>query len=214
MFYRPHSTSSIPTLLQSIRLCGIYKDDIPLKCYVEKKVYENIYKGYQLQEDIFQRLKKAQTDSLFDWILEKKFYKEKIPTKKLCKRVDFGGLVTTNKNENTGMSIEDFMLDQKIESVEMEHVEIKTDKLSKWVESNNLLGKMLRFLYDNVDGVSIDEFKQAIDYNKNEKSWMSNICNGAPGGKYSKELECPRLWYKSMEKIVLDQNIRKAMNTL
>jgi hypothetical protein len=214
MFYRPHSASSIPTLLQSIRLCGIYKDDISLTCHVEKKVYENIYKGYQLQEDIFQRLKKTQTDSLFDWILEEKFYKEKIPTKKLCKRVDFGGLVTTNKNEDTGMSVEDFMLDQKIESREMEHVEIKTEKLSKWVESNNLLGKMLRFLYDNVDGVSIDEFKQGIDYVKNEKSWMSNICNGAPGGKYSKELECPRLWYKSMEKIVLDQNIRKAMNTL
>jgi hypothetical protein len=112
------------------------------------------------------------------------------------------------------MSIEDFMLNQKIESGETEHVEIKTDKLSRWVESDNLLGKMLRFLYDNPEGVSLEMFRQGIDYTKNEKSWMSNICHGAPGGKYSKELECPRLWYKSMEKIVLDQNIRKAMNTL
>lgn len=216
MFYRPHSSSNIATLLQSIRLCGIYKDDIPLTCYVENNVYKNIYRGYQLQEDIFQRLQVSdQSKPLSDWLQTEIFYKEKVPTKKCCKNTVFGGVITSDPKEDTGMSMDVFNQDFGIESVEEIDTNFKIDckKLSKWVESNNLLGKMLRYLYDNPQGVSIANFKTGVEYQKDNKSWMSNICNGAPGGKYPKDLGYPRLWYKfkDTQRIILDSKIRKAM---
>jgi hypothetical protein len=48
-------------LLQKIRLCGIYSDDIPLKLYTTKKTIDELRKAYLRQEEIICALKSQDT---------------------------------------------------------------------------------------------------------------------------------------------------------
>jgi hypothetical protein len=106
MYYRPSKQSSIETMIQSMRLCGIYMDNIPLTCLIEEKQYESLYKGYQLQEDLFSRVKTDMTNnSLKEFIGKQKIYKEKIP-RILWKQ--FKDQKTNMLEEDEGMSMEDF----------------------------------------------------------------------------------------------------------
>jgi len=117
MFYRPPRSSDITTMIQSMRLCGIYHDNIPLQCYLPQKDYENLYKGYMLQEDIFQQLStitKDEKKELMDWLEEKQFYKEKIPRCRLYKNKRFRGNVTDVMDEDGGMTMEEFNKDRCI----------------------------------------------------------------------------------------------------
>lgn len=218
MFYRPSRGATITVMSQSLRLCGIYNDNIPLTCYVEKSVYENIYRGYQLQEDIFSRLRQN-GESLRDQISEEKFLSAKIPRKKMSKTNDFCGKITTITDEDKGMTLEEFNQHLSLQDHEesYEHIELDKKLLVKWVDSTDkLLGKMLRFLYDQDAGTTLEDFKIGVDYNKSDESWMSNVCNGSRGGKYSKNLKYPRIWYKpaGTNLFHLDSNIRKIMNEI
>jgi hypothetical protein len=216
MFYRPSRIATITIMSQSLRLCGIYNDNIPLTCYLEKSVYENIYRGYQLQEDIFSRLEQN-GESVRDQISKEKFLSAKIPRKKMSKSNDFCGTITTVAEEDQGMSLEEFNQHLNLQDAEESYDHIVIDKklIAKWTDStHNLLGKMLRFLYDQQTGISLEDFKTGVDYNKSDESWMSNVANGARGGKYSKLLKYPRIWYKPFGTNLfhLDANIRKVMD--
>lgn len=117
MFYRPSINTSVESILQSMRLCGIYKDTIPLTCLLEKEYYDILYKGYQLQEDIFKRIKQVQQvqygesmhdigDKPLDHFMEKqKFYRDKIPIR-LKRR--FEPYSTDERMEDIGMNMEEF----------------------------------------------------------------------------------------------------------
>lgn len=106
MFYRPSKTTTIESMIQSIRLCGIYQDNIPLTCLIEKENYESLYKGFQLQEDVFKRIQNSQELLKLDNFMEKqKIFKEKIP-KQLKKK--FKPYVTNKKEEDQGMNMNQF----------------------------------------------------------------------------------------------------------
>jgi hypothetical protein len=216
MLYRPSRIATITIMSQSLRLCGIYNDNIPLTCYLEKSVYENIYRGYQLQEDIFSRLEQN-GESMREQISKEKFLSAKIPRKKMSKSNDFCGTITTVAEEDQGMSLEEFNQHLNLQDAEESYDHIVIDKklIAKWTDStHNLLGKMLRFLYDQQTGISLEDFKTGVDYNKSDESWMSNVANGARGGKYPKLLKYPRIWYKpfGINLFHLDANIRKVMD--
>ena len=53
-----------PELIQRVRLCGIYKDDIPLTLYSTPAILEDIRKAYFRQEEIICFLKKKQHEKL------------------------------------------------------------------------------------------------------------------------------------------------------
>jgi hypothetical protein len=109
MFYRPSKGTSVTAMIQSIRLCGVYKDNIPLTCIMEKEMYDEMYKGYMLQEDIFQRVKSTKTDkSLTEWMRSQMFLKDKVPNGTLYKTCRFRGRITDKKEEDEGMSLDEF----------------------------------------------------------------------------------------------------------
>ena len=114
MFYRPSHGSTIPTLMQSMRLCGVFHDRIPLQCYMEQKFYDDLYKGNQLQEDVFQRLHVIQDTSrnIAEWLGEQHFLNTKMPKAKLTKEGPFAGKITRNPTEDEGMSLEEFFRDR------------------------------------------------------------------------------------------------------
>lgn len=82
MFYRPSKTATLPMLLQSMRLAGVYRDNIPLHLYAEKKILMDIMTGHRLQQEVVERVRTiaSQTGETPVSILERQtFHPQKIP---------------------------------------------------------------------------------------------------------------------------------------
>jgi hypothetical protein len=116
MYYKPSKSTDVTTMIQSMRLCGIYNDNITLQCYIPQTDYENMYKGYMLQEDIFRQLNEAKNEEkeLKKWLEEKKFHKEKIPKCPLYRKQKFRGIVANIEKEDKGMTMDEFNKDRCI----------------------------------------------------------------------------------------------------
>lgn len=56
------SSCDEPELIQKIRLCGVYNDDIPLRLYTTKKTISELRKAYLRQEEIICALKSHECD--------------------------------------------------------------------------------------------------------------------------------------------------------
>ena len=124
MFFRPSKGISMATLLQSIRLCGIYRDTIRLHLYMEKRYMEEMFRGHQLEVDIMKRLggMKESTDTETDtetdtkgvrtWLGNQHFLQEKIPKAKLVKHGAFAGKRTLDADEDEGMTMDEFLQDR------------------------------------------------------------------------------------------------------
>lgn len=185
MFYRPCKTSSIPVLIQSMRLCGIYNDLVPLTCYIEKNVHENLYKGYQLQEDIFFRLENNKNKDLnFNkWIEKELFYIEKIPKNKVSKHQKFLGNVTKNINDN-GMSFNDFNYKKddvinKDEFYKKDIFNLDKEELYRLINDND---GMFKKWASEINNSNISSFmKEGLDplkeYSKNEINELTTEYN-------------------------------------
>jgi hypothetical protein len=59
-----------PELIQRVRLCGIYRDDIPLTLHSTPAILEDIRKAYFRQEEIICFLKRKQTDEYCKELIE------------------------------------------------------------------------------------------------------------------------------------------------
>jgi thymidine kinase len=69
MYYTLSDSSCQPTILQTAgRLCGIYKDDIPLKMYTNGR--PDIIKAYTCQEELIARSKSHENEKVMKYALE------------------------------------------------------------------------------------------------------------------------------------------------
>jgi len=221
MFYRPCLSTDVTTMIQSMRLCGNYNDNIKLQCYMPQKDYENMYKGYMLQEDIFSQLNKFDNEEekqLKHWFTQKKFYGEKIPRCKLYKNKKFEGNITQKENEDQGMTMDIFnryrcitkMLSTTIHKKDKED-DKKIDgvdimKLNKWIKGTALVGKMIRFLLEQNEPINLNIFKDGVDYRGSDRQFISNIDNGK-----AIKSNLGRLWIckNNYNKIEINKNIIK-----
>ncbi len=60
------SSCDEPELIQKIRLCGVYNDDIPLRLYATKKTISELRKAYLRQEEIICALKSHESDAIVE----------------------------------------------------------------------------------------------------------------------------------------------------
>jgi hypothetical protein len=87
MFYRPSKTTTIPMMLQSMRLCGCYRDNLPLTLYAEEGVLREILTGHRLQEEVVERIRRAAPEKpeepAVSLLAEEAFHPKKMPKKSL-----------------------------------------------------------------------------------------------------------------------------------
>lgn len=216
MFYRPSPSTTVPMMIQSMRLCGIYKDNIPLTCFCERKVHDSLYRGHQLQEDIFKRLlnrpeeeEKGPT-TISTWLEGEIFLRKKVPTCRLIKGQAFSSKITDNPLEDKGMPMEEFTkgIGVKMNGKEESHG-VNLDKLKKeWIQSEGVLGQMIRFLYDQKDPISKMEFQEGVGY-EDASRFHPNFLNGSSSrSKYG------HLWisHKQTKNIILNPLVRTFLD--
>ncbi len=93
--------------------------------------------------------------------------------------------------------------------VENEIDGVKLANLKKWLNSDTLVGKMIRYLYDNEETVSFRELKEGINYEKSDDEFLSNIKSG-----HSLKSQYGKLWNYKNDKIKLNNNIREYIDKI
>ena len=77
------------------------------------------------------------------------------------------------------------------------------------MNDDSLVGRMIRFLYDQNEEISTEQFKNGIEYNGTDEEFRSNIRGGhAVKSQYGK------LWIQKNNMIKLNDKIRNHLNSL
>jgi len=74
-----------PELIQKIRLCGVYKDEIPLKLYTTKKTIDDLRKAYIRQEEILFTLCDSKAEHARTFIESMEMNEEKFGRRSMVK---------------------------------------------------------------------------------------------------------------------------------
>ena len=123
------NTCDEPELIQKIRLCGIYKDDIPLRLYSTKKIILDLKKAFFRQEEIISSLQDSKMKSL-DFINSMEMNTKKLTHRNIVKD-QYIQFEFKKVNKETGWSMDLYETNTKYK------VEPKVElKLECKVESN------------------------------------------------------------------------------
>ena len=222
-------SETVSKLIQSLRICGNNYDNIDLKVYTYKNIYEKLINGYKFSKELLYRTEKNGDSSN---LKNNKYNREKLYTS-LNKKIKISNvsLKVTNDSKDGGINMISYNMmirpnvkvveppsEQKIEHKENIDLPItnNTDipeelkiKLRKWIKSKNLIvSRILYFLYEQNKPVTVEEIKDGIKYEKDVKQLLYTLRNGS----------CIKstygfLWKKDKTLYDINNNIKKYMKT-
>lgn len=87
---------------------------------------------------------------------------------------------------------------------------VSISALKSYFKNNKLLvGKMIRYLYENNNKVTLQQFKEGIDYKKSVKQLQDNLdCGRSVNSQYGK------MWCVQEQRIWLNEKIRKILDSV
>ena len=198
MIYKPGMTMHAVGMCQTIgRITGMARPDLQRRLYASHDVIEN-YKHYNMNqkqylEEIIRNNGKP-TNEVMEMIEL---------NKRLSRPLDRPKLKLKPKYKSFSDSESDN------ESIVGEIDGVNLQKLSKWMNDDSLVGRMIRFLYDQNEEISTEQFKNGIEYNGTDEEFRSNIRGGhAVKSQYGK------LWIQKNNMIKLNDKIRNHLNSL
>jgi hypothetical protein len=86
---------------------------------------------------------------------------------------------------------------------------VNLKKLRNWIDSNLLVGKMINYLYEYEEKMSIDELKEGVEYYESDEKFRNNIKSGG-----SDKSQYGRLWITKNNQISLNKNIRNYIDKI
>jgi hypothetical protein len=181
-YYIPSSTAKCADLLQGMRLCGVYRDPIPLTCHVPYKVKKDIIKSYYLQEDIVSRLSNRGVNELVvDTLKKEVFHKEKFPK---GRSYTSGGeksrvrLTKTRDDEDGGMDLTLFDVKQLLEDEDDDD----NEKAKDTAKDNESCKPILKIVPSKLTSTMYTLYEDVVEYLiqvEKEQTWIrrANILN-------------------------------------
>ena len=188
LIYCPGQKMHAVGLCQTIgRICGTARPDLQRRLYSSESVISN-YKAFNKNQ---KQYLKALRES--DGIVSKIIMNQIVLNNKLTRPIDRPALK--------------LKFEYREEEIEGEIDRVKLNKLRKWLNSDTLVGKMIRFLYDAHGEISFEKLMEDIEYEGTEQQFRDNICGGISiGAQYG------HLWITSGENIKLNPKIRTFMD--
>ena len=199
MIYKPGTTMHAVGLCQTIgRITGTARPDLQRRLYASKNIIEDFIKYNENQKQYLKEIVKN------DNIVSSEIMKTIELNKKLTRSIDRKklGLKPMYKSESESES------ESEIEG-EIDGVNLK--KLNKLLNDNLLVGRMVRYLYDQETSISLEEFKNGINYAGTDSQFINNVDTGR-----GQKCIYGKLWIASNNntKIKLNEKIRNYIKTL
>ena len=98
----------------------------------------------------------------------------------------------------------------KMKMIEPEHGHVHGEidgvdlaKLNKWINDDSLVGKMVRYLYDQNEEITIEEFKYGVGYTETIKEFTHNVDSGR-----GVNCACGKLWTSSNNNQCIKLNVK------
>ena len=218
--------------IESMRMSCNKTDDIPLIMYAKPKQMDNIIKSLRLDTNIVEHITKTPGIAKTK-IKEINLVVDEMPTSKYCKGIKKipCGIAAPPKKPRTFPPLENPIGGEDTEEDDGDVKDVKAvkkadegidykalllesgvkiDNLNKWFNDGDLLvGKMLRFLYKEKSKITIEAFKEGIDYDGTIAKFKSSIMNGSKGGTLG------MIWIKSYgQKVEMNPVVRQYLNTI
>ena len=96
------------TLLQSVRLCGIYQDDIPLTLSCDMELYHSLKKAFELQNQMIDQLhNEERAISVEEFVKEGHVEKSQIPKRKLVAGQSYNKQIGIHSKRSMGEESEE-----------------------------------------------------------------------------------------------------------
>jgi hypothetical protein len=157
-YYLPSPLTRVSDLLQAMRMLGVHTvtASLPMCLYTKESVWDDIRKGYWLQQDIL-KANKCNSVMYAKWLEEDAcFDKMKMPKRKVS-QLDYNPIrIAEEGEETTGMSMKKFnrKVGERVE-VSREHIREKgsvspvkglTNKFKEWAKDRSDIGKFMKAL--------------------------------------------------------------------
>jgi hypothetical protein len=201
MFYKPGHTMHAVGICQTIgRITGCAMPDLQRTLYAPKDVYDTYINYNKNQEHYIKNIEKGNENSITKDIIEELVfnkYNRNVDRMKLNLRMNM------KKPEDIEYSDEE---DSDEEINEIDGVDLK--KLNKWLNDNSLVGKMVKYLYDCETAISLEEFKNGIEYIGTDSKFINNVDNGR-----GNSCAHGKLWLNSNNTVILNEKIRNYIKT-
>ena len=104
-YIEPSTSSTMASMVQSLRICGIHRDNMPLKLYCSKKNHDDLKKEYQLQKDILEDMEKEGVNiPMSEFMDKKRVHKSRKPSKKSSRNDTRMGVTNRMSMDNLEIS--------------------------------------------------------------------------------------------------------------
>ena len=161
-YYEPNKKVFADNIIQSIRLCGNYKDDLPSVLYSTEKVCDDLAKCFLVQEEMLMRCKASEKVKSIPRVLRKmQLSSEKVPEKR---KFGVRDSILENLVEGEDGGVEMCEYNKVLEGISRLEVKSEnfhtdsTDKLRKIVPESIGKSTILRKLYDMASTLILDKF--------------------------------------------------------
>lgn len=203
MIYKPGQQLSQVALTQAIgRLNGTAQPSLKRRLYTTDDVYSNYTTFMRNQKEIMSAIKsngnKVDTDLIGEIALWKSSRSVDRKTLKLEQDMVFWEETESDTEDDGGYVSDEHQIDG-----------VKLAKLNQWIHSETLVGRMINYLYTQDKPISIEEFKNDVDYTESTNKFISNIANGC-GSKTRNG----KLWCYKNDTVELNSNIRAYIDSL
>jgi hypothetical protein len=198
MFYRPGKNMNAVGICQTIgRITGCAMPNLERKLYCPEDVYNTYVKYNQNQETYIKEITKEGNTSTTKYTVDSLLFKN---FRHPIDRPKLNIQMNMESDEETDVEDTDLVIDG-----------VNLTKLRKWINGNTLVGKMIRYLYQQDTEISFNEFKQGIDYEKSDKELCNNIDNGR-----SNKCQYGKLWTikNNYSELKLNNKIKEYMDKL
>lgn len=193
MIYVPGKNMHLVGLAQSIgRICGNARPELQRRLYTTQSVIDNYCIFNQNQKQYLKAIRES------NGILSCKIIKEIELNNKPTRAIDRAALGLKFQYKMVSEDIDD---DGRIDGV-------KLKDLRRWLDQDNWVGKMIRFLYEN-ESVNFIEFKNGIGYEGSENEFNNTISNGR-----GKNTVYGKLWSYKNRVVQINQKIKNYIDTL
>ena len=166
MIYRPGQQMHAVGLAQAIgRITGIARSDLERTLYAPQDVIDTYIKFNQNQRQYLTELKRNNgivSKEIMEQIEFNKKLSRPLDRKNLRLRPRYKPEETTEPTRNT---------DETIDGVTV-------SRLQEWLNSDVIVGKILRILYQQTTEISVEELKDQINYDGALNSFTSTLRNG------------------------------------
>lgn len=146
----PATTSTIDTIIQSLRICGIQKNQTPLNVWCTESVKNDILSTYNHLTQYIHTLKDKEAD-VYEVLKKTVIHKSKVGTKKVCKQPKPYKVTGVEKDDNTSEHSSNYSGSSQVTSDTDEEQEKEglVRVKNAYTKQNGIIYKIIKLYIDN-----------------------------------------------------------------